>query len=100
MSHEDIKAISDAYRSIYTDDSEIQLDEARKPNASALARKIDKMRNQDIDNLIEKIGDYEEAVQMDTGSSPIPSSAMKKVKKAASDLSDALRSVEDSIRRQ
>lgn len=112
MSYEEIKKLSEAYLSIYkVEDTEVvneetgeeeQLDEARKPNSRALVKRIEKMRSQDVDDMYEKISDWEEAyqdAQDEWAPSPIPSKLLGDYKKGSQIMRDALRSIEEIIRR-
>ena len=74
----------------------------RKPNSRALVKRIEKMRSQDVDDMYEKISDWEEAyqdAQDEWAPSPIPSKLLGDYKKGSQIMREALRSIEEIIRR-
>jgi len=102
MSHEDIKAVSDAYRSIYTSTTEYveeetatedQIDEVRRPNPNMVLKRASKLRAElwDVMDMLE-----DTAAQV---GNPIAERDMKRYSDEAQKTVSALMEMENQVRR-
>jgi len=101
MSHKDIKALSDAYRSIYAETETVQeetteeeqLDEARRANPNAVLKRANKLRAElwDVMDMLE-----DTAEQL---GNPIAERDMKRYSDEAQKVVSALMEMENQVRR-
>jgi len=101
MSHEDIKALSEAYRSIYTEPEvveeetieEEQLDEVRRANPNMVLKRASKLRAElwDVMDMLE-----DTAAQLEN---PIAERDMKRYSEDAQKMVSSLMEMENQVRR-
>jgi len=97
MSHEDLKALSDAYLSIYAEPVEEetgeQIDEVRRPNPNAVLKRASKLRAE-LWNVMDMLEDT--ASQLEN---PIAERDMKRYSEDAQKMVSSLMEMENQVRR-